>query len=165
MIGIVSLSNTFDWRSSPVILHLYNLKSSGHLTMSFFIVILKCGVFCMLIEPVAVAPLLYNVESAHKILSSLTTETTVVKLTGSFLESWMKNKDASCEGLVMEHRTTKSFSRRVTLGGTACIWMLWDEAETIDNQNERTSDVNIWHDISDNSKRIKHCFEGKSTWY
>lgn len=113
----------------------------------------------MLREPEAVAPLLYNVESAHRILSSLATDTTVVKLTLAFLESCMKNKEVSCEGLVTEHRTTKSFSRRVTVGGMACIWMFWDETETIDNQNE--SDINIWHDISDNSKQIKHSLKIK----
>lgn len=55
--------------------------------MSFFIVSLNCGVLLVLIEPEAVAPLLYNVESAHRILSSLATDTTVVKLTLAFLES------------------------------------------------------------------------------
>lgn len=164
MIGIVSLSNAFDWRSNPDILHLYNLKSSGHLTMSFSIVNLNCGVLFVLIEPEAVAPLLYNVESAHKSLFSLATETTVVKLPLAFFESWMKNKEASCEGLVMEQRTTKSFSRRVTVCGMAWIWTFWDEAETIDNQNESTSDMNIWHNILDNNKRIGHSFRSKNTW-
>lgn len=89
--------------------------------MSFLIVSLNCGVLLVLIEPEAIAPLLYNVESAHIILSSLATETIEVKLTLAFLESCMKDKEASCEGLVMEHRTTKPFSRRVTVDGMACI--------------------------------------------
>lgn len=89
--------------------------------MSFFSVSLNCGVFFMFVEPVAVAPLLNNVESAQKILSSLATETTVVKLTLAFRESCIKNNESSCKGSVMEHRRTKSFSRRVTVGGMACI--------------------------------------------
>lgn len=37
--------------------------------------------------------------------------------------------------------------------------MFWDETETIDNQNE--SDINKLHNLSDNSKQIKHSLKIK----
>lgn len=95
VIGNVSSSTTFDWLLIPDILHLYILKSLGHWKMSLFSVSLSCAVFNVLIEPEAVAPLLCNVLSAHKSLSSMATETTVLKVTLAFLESWMKNKEVS----------------------------------------------------------------------
>lgn len=91
--------------------------------MSLFIVNLKYGVFIKSKDPIAAAPRLCNAESAHFILSLFETETTVVKLTVAFLESSIKNNDWSREELVMEHKTTRSFSRIVTFGGSACIWM------------------------------------------
>lgn len=90
--------------------------------MSLFIVNLKYGVLIKSKDPIAAAPRLCNAESAHFILS-FETKTTVVKLTVAFLESSIKNNDWSREELVMEHKTTRSFSRIVTFGGSACIWM------------------------------------------
>lgn len=132
LIGVDSFVTILYRVSMPDILHLYILKSSGHWTMSLFIVNLKCGVFNKSKDPIAAAPRLCNAESAHVILSLFKTETTVVKLTVAFLKSSIKNNDWSCEELVIEHNTTKSFSWIVTVGGRACIWMFWVKAETID---------------------------------
>lgn len=132
LIGADSFVTIFLRESTPDILHLYILKSSGHWTMSLFIVNLKYGVFIKSKDPIAAAPRLCNAESAHVISSSFKTETTVVKLTVAFLESSIKNNDWSREELIMEHKTTRSFSWIVTFGGRACIWMSWVKAETID---------------------------------
>lgn len=79
--------------------------------MSLFSVNLKYGVFIKSKDPIAAAPRLFNAESAaHVISSSFKTETTVVKLKVAFLKSSIKNNDWSREELVMEHKTTRSFS-------------------------------------------------------
>ena len=98
----------------PDILHLYSAKSLGHWTLSLSMVSFSVAELSVLISDPAVEARSFNVDDpwGHWIWGvwSLIIETAVSKLVLLFLWSCMKNKELNCEGLVIEHWITKSFS-------------------------------------------------------
>lgn len=132
MIGNVLFLIIFDWLLILDILYLYILKLLGYWIMFLFSVSFSCVVFNVFIELEVVVFLLCNVLFVYKSLFLLIIEIIVVKLLLVFFESWMKNKEVSCEGLVMEYRIIKLFFWRVIVGGMVCIWMFWVKFEIID---------------------------------
>lgn len=107
MIGLVSCVTT-TLLLKPDILHKYILKSVGHCTLCLSIVNLSCAVVGESMFPVAEARPC-NAESFHCVCP-LATDTTVSNVVLEFFCSCMKNTAVSCEGFVMEHTITKSFS-------------------------------------------------------
>lgn len=108
--GLVSCVTGSD-EAMPDILHMYILKSVGHCTLALFIVNLSCAVLGESTFPVAEARPC-NWVSFHCIVGLCpgATDTTVSNVVLEFFCSCMKNTELSCEGLVMEHTMTKSFS-------------------------------------------------------
>lgn len=112
MIGLVSCVTASDAiELKPDILHMYILKSEGHITLSLTIVNLSCAVLGGSMLAVAEARPCSWV-SCHCIgdVCPVATDTTASNNVLEFLCSCMKNTALSCEGLVMEHTMTISFS-------------------------------------------------------
>lgn len=132
MIGNVLFLVIFDWLFNLDILYLYMLKLLGYWIMFLFSVSFSCVVLNVFIELVVVVFLLCNVLFIYKILFLLVIVIIVLKVILVFFKSWMKNKEVSCEGLVMEYRIIKLFFWRVIVGGMVWIWMYWNEVEMKD---------------------------------
>lgn len=111
VIGLVSCTTTSASVLKTDILHMYILKSVGHCTLALSIVNLSCALCGESTFPVAEARPC-NWVSFHCIggVSPVVTDTTVSNVVLEFFCSCMKNTELSCEGLVMEHTMTKSFS-------------------------------------------------------
>lgn len=123
VIGLVSCMNGIKAELKPDILHMYVLKSVRHITLLFLsIVNLSCAVVGESMFPVAEARPC-NWMSFHCIggVCPVTTDTIFSNVVLEFFSSCMKYTERSCVGLVMEHTMFKSFSRRVTVDGMACI--------------------------------------------
>lgn len=95
----------------PNILHMYILKSEGHITLSLTIVNLSCAVVGESTFPVAEArPCSWVSFHCKGGVGPSATDTTVSNVVLEFLCNCMEYTALSCEGLVMEHTMTKSFS-------------------------------------------------------
>lgn len=95
----------------PDISHMYSLESAGHCTLTLSIVNLSCALLGESTFPVAEARFC-KVVSFHctRDVCPLATDTKVSNVVLEFFSRFMKNTELSCEGLVIEHRITKSFS-------------------------------------------------------
>lgn len=111
VIGLVSGVTGVKSLLMADILHLYILKSLGHCTMFLSIVNLSSAVFGESTFPVAVARPC-NWVSFHCTggVCPVITDTTVSNNVLEFFCSSMNSTERICEGLVMEHTMTKSFS-------------------------------------------------------
>lgn len=111
VIGVVSRVTGTESLFKPDILHMYILKSVGHITLAMSIVNLSCTLLGESMFPMAEARPC-SVVSDHCIggVRPVYTDTTVSNVVLEFLSSCMKNTELSFEGFVMEHRMFKSFS-------------------------------------------------------
>lgn len=111
VIGVVFRVTGTDSVLKPDILHLYILKSVGHITLFLSIINLSCTLLGESMFPMAEARPC-SVVSDHCIggVCPLYTDTTVSNVVLEFLSSCMKNTELSCKGFVMEHGMFKSFS-------------------------------------------------------
>lgn len=129
MIGLVSSVTGLEAVLIPDILQEYTLKSVGHCTLFLSIVTLSCAVRGEFMFPVTEARFCKTV-SLHWTgnVCPVVTDTTLSNVVLEFFSICMKNTELSCVGLVMEHTITKSFFRKTTVCGSACIWMFWADA-------------------------------------
>lgn len=127
MIGLVSSVTGLEAVLIPDILQEYILKSVGHCTLFLSIVNLSCAVRGEFMFPVTEARFCKTV-SLHWTgnVCPVVTDTTLSNVVLEFFSICMKNTELSCVGLVMEHTITKSFFRKTTVCGSACIF--WADA-------------------------------------
>lgn len=111
VIGVVSRVTGTESLLKPDILHMYILKSVGHITLALSFVNLSCAVLGEAMLPVAVARLCSWVSfHCNGGVCTVATDTKVSNVVLEFFSKSMKNIERSCEGLVIEHTMTKSFS-------------------------------------------------------